>query len=279
MLDIKTLLDIKYYNGSSYDNIKMKLGSVDRDTYSATLSDANYLYLGYNKPIRNIYFDFLTPNTTSNTLTIEYSNADGDWTALTDIYDETEGFTRNGLIQWEELAGALVGEIEVDSIEKYWIRIQPSASHSASVWNFMGLILSNDRDLLLENPYILETNLLMGESNHLKAHVASRNEIVQTYSNKGNIKKDSSLNVQRITFWDMLDIQEFRQGALFLALSKIYFNLSDKKDDTWLTKSLDYRDRYLEQIDLYYSTLDLNDNGQTGDSERMAVSKTRTISR
>lgn len=279
MLDINTLLDIKYYNGSTYADLNMKMGSGGRDTYSVTLADTDYLYIGFQKPIRNIYFDFTTPNTNANTLTIEYYNDDDTWTALSDIYDETEGFTRSGLIQWAELAGTAQDDVAVDSVTKFWIRIQPSVAHSASVWNFIGLILANDSDLELENPYILETNLLMGESNHLKAHLAARKEIVQTYSNKGNRKVDQSLNHQRLDFWDMLDIQEFRQGAVFLALSKIYFNLSDKEEDTWLSKSKEYRQRYLEQVNLYYTTLDKNDNGLTSASEKSGGAAAKTISR
>jgi len=278
MLDIKTLLDIKYYDTSAYADLKMKMGGAGRDTYTATLADDEYLYIGFEKPIKNIYFDFSTPNTTVNTLTVEYSDADGTWTEL-DVYDETEGMTRSGLLQWEELSGSLLGEIEIDSISKYWIRIQPSATHSEAIWNFMGLILASDTDLLLENPYILETNLLMGESNHLKAHVAARKEIIQTFSNKGDISYTSGGNYKQLDFWDMLNIQEFRQGAVFLALSKIYFNLSDKDEDTWLKKSESYRQRYLDQINLYYKTIDKNDNGLTSSSENNARAATKTLTR
>ena len=279
MLDINTLLDIKYYNGVTYTDLKMRMGSGGRDTSTITLADSDYLYIGYHKPIRNIFFDLPTPNTNSNILTIEYYNETNGWTAISDIYDETEGFTRSGIVQWAELSGDESDATTIDGSEQHWIRIQPDTSHTEATWNFMGLILANDNDLLLENPYILETNLLMGESNHLKAHLAARNEIIQNYSNRGYSKVNSSLEPKSINFWDMLDIQEFRQGAVFLALSKIYFNLSDKSDDTWLDKSVEYRARYKDQINLYYVSLDRNDNGQTGASEGMATAQTKTMSR
>lgn len=276
MLDPQTLLDIKYFNGADYTNLKMKLGSPDRDTFSVTLLTTDSLYIGYEKPIKNFYIDISSPNTSPNTLSLEYYNGSA-WVAIPDIYDETEGFTRSGLIQWGELLD--MSSVEIDSSTKYWVRITPSVDHTLASWNFLGLILASDRDLLLENPYILETNLLMGETNHLKAHIAARNEIVQTYCNRGYDKVTASNHLKKITFWDILDIQEFRQGAVFLALSKIYFNLSDRSEDTWLKKSQEYRKRYSEQIDLYYVTLDKNDNGIINSSERGEVARTRTISR
>jgi len=273
MLDINTLLDIKYYDGVDFADMKMSLGSPGRDTETVTFNTGHYLYIGYYKPVKFLYFDFAIPNTNANSLTIEYSNSSNTWTELNAL-DETAGFTRNGLLQWEEIDGDLLGTATIDSTEKYWVRIKPSAIHSESEWNFSGLILSSDEDLLVENPYILDTNLLMGERNHLKAHVASRKEIIQTFSNKGAKKNNGKL-----TFWDMLDIQEFRQGSIFLTLSKIYFNLSDKDDDTWLKKSEKYRGRYQNQVNLYYKTLDTNDTGLTGASELSVRAATKTISR
>jgi len=276
MLDTKVLLNILYYNGS-YTSYKTKLGQCGRDTMNITLSDTDEILIGYHKPIKYLYFDLTTPNTNSSSISVEYYNG-STWVEL-DIIDDTNDLERSGFIQWEELDGSLQKESTINLVTNYWIKIKTDTTHTASVWNFIGLIFCTNQDLLLENPYILDTNLLMGEIDHLKHIIASRNEIVQSYSNKGYEKYNASLEAQRITLWDMLDIEEFKQGAIFLALSKIYFNLSDKDEDTWLKKSESYRQRYLDQIDLYYSTLDTNDNGITGNSERMAVANTKTISR
>ena len=273
MLNIKTLLDIKHLDGSDYTNLKMKMGAAGRDTFSTTFLDSHYLYIGFEKPIKNIYFDFSTPNSTANTLTIEYSNGT-DWTAL-EVFDETEGFTRSGMIQWEEVAFGLQAKETVDGDVMYWYRIKPSVNHTEAVWNFMGLLLSTDDDLVLENPYILETNLLMGETNHLKAHISARNEIVQSCANQGNKKT----NNEPITYWDMLNISEFKQGAIFLTLSKVYLNLSDREDDVFLNKSYEYRKRYQKQLDLYYTTLDKDNDGVTSSSEKSAKSIVKTMTR
>ena len=273
MLNISNLLDIKYYDGDSggYTDLKMKLGSAGRDTSTLTFKDNDYIYLGYEKPVKNIYFDFSTPNSTQNILNFEYFDGT-DWVDLV-IYDETQDFTRSGMVQWEELSD--MNEVEISNITKYWVRIYPSVSHSEAVYNFMGLLLSSDEDLVLENPYILDTNLLMGESSHLKAHVSARDEIVQSCANRGNKKN----NNEPISYWDMLDISEFKQGAIFLTLSKIYLNLSDRQDDVWLNKSYEYRNRYKKQLDLYYVTLDKDNTGMTSSSEKSAKSVVKTMQR
>lgn len=273
MLDLKNLLDIKYFNGT-YANYKMELGAPGRDTVPITVDSGEYLYIGLYKNIKNIYFDFSSPAATPTTLTLEYFNGT-DWSTI-EAYDETNGFSRNGLIQWSELSDQK--EIEIDTVTKHWIRISTAAAYPAT-FNFIGLIFSSDSDLILENPFILDENLLMGESNHLKAHVAVRNEIVQTYSNKGIRKVSRDLKYETLSFWDMLNIQEFRQGAVFLALAKIYFNLSDREDDVWLKKSKEYRKRYQSQINLYYNSIDTNDDGVTNASERVRRSTTKIISR
>lgn len=275
MIDPQTLLEIQLHDGTGYTDLKLELG-VTGKLPTISLTEGSYLYIGYHKPIKSVYFDIKTPNTVANTLSIEHSKPNNEWLNLK-VFDETYGFTKSGYIQWLELDKELISEIEINNITKYWIRIKVSADNTDAIWNFVGLILSTDSDLLLENPYILDQALMMGQSSHINAHISARNEIIQSLSNKGTIKSYGS--PKRLTFWDILDIQEFRQGSMFLALSKIYFNLSDNKDDTWLAKSKEYRKFYLDQIDLYFKTIDINDDGVTSNTERSAISTTKTIYR
>lgn len=271
MLNINTLLDIKFKQLGVFSDHKMKLGSPSRDSVTESLIMSDTIYIGYEKPIKNIYFDFIKANIAPNTLTVQYYNGT-EWSDI-EVYDETEGFTRSGMIQWEELEDH--EEVEIDGVTKYWVSISHSVFQSETIHNYIGLLLSSDDDLVLENPYILEDNLLMGETNHLKAHVSARNEIVQTCANRGNKKT----NNEPITYWDMLRIGEFKQGAVFLTLSKIYLNLSDRDDDVWLKKSYAYRNRYQKQLDLYYVTLDKDNDGVTSAAEKSAKSVVKTMTR
>lgn len=275
MLDIRSLLEIRYFDGATYADNKVVLGQANTtDTESITLDTDNYIYIGYYKPIKQIYFDIPTPNTNANAISLEYFNGT-DWTAM-EVIDGTSNLLRSGYIQWLEISDWEANT--VDDSEQYWIRISTDTLHSAATYNFIGLLYSEDRELLLENPYILETDLLMDEDNHLKAHVASRDMIIQQLSNK-NYKKSSDFKPVRITAWDLLDVQEVRQAATFLALSKIYFNLSDKTDDSWANKSDAYYDRFKEQMHLAALSLDSDDDGLVDDSERVQPFINRCIVR
>ncbi len=276
MLDIKSLLEIRYFNGSTFEDFKVDLGQTDTDdTQSITLDTDNFIYVGFHKPIKQFYFDFVTANTNASNISIEYYNGT-DYTAISTI-DSTKNFLRSGLIQWEELSDWESNEIDSDTF--YWLRISTDTLHSAAEYNFIGLLYSDDRQLSSENPYILDSNMLMGQANHLQAHAASRDMIIQRLSNKKYQKINSDSQVERITGWDLLDIQEVRQGATFLALSKIYFNLSDSVDDSWSAKSDAYYERFEEQMHLASLTVDVDDDGDTDNAERQSEFITRTIIR
>lgn len=278
MLDLKSLLEIKYYDDSeaAFTDLKVDLGEPNTtDSADITLLADDYLYVGYYKPVNKLYFDFITANVNPNTLSFEYWNG-SDWSAIT-AYDGTKGSTRGGFVQWEELSDQEANE--VDSNEQFWYRVSASVDHSAAEYNFLGLLFSDDRDLLLENPYILESNLLMGESNHLKAHVSARDYIIQTLTNKGYKKVNASSEYERITAWDLLDIVEVRRGATYLALSNIYFNLSDGAEDQWYIKSLSYKSKSDKQLNLAVLSFDRNDNGLAESNETLTQSYSATLSR
>ena len=59
----------------------------------------------------------------------------------------------------------------------------------------------------------------------------------------------------------MLDIQEVRQYAIYEALSTIFFNASDSKDDVWFQKHLKYQDLAKQQIDYDQIVIDNDDDG------------------
>ena len=103
MIDLKSLLNVKHFDSSTYTDYDFKLGNSNPDeTVTLTLDTDHYLYIGYYKPIKYIYFDLPTPNENAATLTVEYYNGT-DWTSIDSIVDETKGLTQNGFIQWEEL--------------------------------------------------------------------------------------------------------------------------------------------------------------------------------
>jgi len=119
MLDMSILLEIKYYNGTTFTNNKIALGQPAANTASITLDTTDYIYVGYYKPINQVYLDIPTANTNDSIVIIEYWNGT-TWTEIEDI-DGTLDLTASGLIQWEPLSDWAA--TEVDSNSQYWTRI------------------------------------------------------------------------------------------------------------------------------------------------------------
>ena len=59
----------------------------------------------------------------------------------------------------------------------------------------------------------------------------------------------------------MHDVFQIREAAKHLALSKIFFNLSDNVDDHWFRKFEEYRDKYKIAISLYNFSYDEDGDG------------------
>jgi hypothetical protein len=107
-----------------------------------------------------------------------------------------------------------------------------------------------------------------GEVSHISAHVASRDMIIQQLRNMGYVKEDDNSNISNLTPWDLHDINEIKQAAKYLALSKIFFNLSDSVEDNWWKKYREYHDKFEEAFRLARISLDLNNDG-IKDTEEM----------
>lgn len=273
MLDLSTILNIVKYTedgeGGFFTDYSLKLADPSSPAVPISVGTQDYLYVGFDRPIKNFFVSLSTPNDVFAPLMAEIFNGT-DWEECP-IWDETYAFNASGTIQ-------LLKEptkFTVLTEEKYVIRLKFSIATSPMQIQFIGQVLSTDQDLLIENPYILDQNLMMGQPNHLKFHVAARNEIIQTFLNKGYKLN----NGDRLTYWHLLDVHELKQASVFLTLSKIYLALSDNVDDTWMQKSREYRKLYNHQVEVYRLTLDLNSDGKLSDSEKGREVITRYISR
>ncbi len=270
MLDPTILLDVRFEISSVFSTYKMELGESNSRLVTATITDTDAIYVGYYKPFKYIYTDVTTVNTNAGTLTVEFYNGT-DWEEPANSFDETEMFTKSGFIQLVEDDLTDWEASTVNTQELYWLKLTPSVSTSATIFNFMGLMFSDDKVLETENPYINDTEMLLGETNHLKANLAARNQIIKKFQNQPYYKINSSGERVRLTSWDLLDIHEVRQASIYLTLSKIYFNLSDSSDDAWMAKSKEYKDFYEDAIKMALISLDTNDNGITDPSENLVT--------
>lgn len=275
MIDLRNLLEVQFSSGDELVDYKIALGAPQHTVTVEAMANTDYWYFGFYKSFKQVYIGLTKTNTAAAVLTIEYWNGSA-WVSVDGI-DQTLAFTSSGFLQWLEPDDEAVTTI--GGIEGYWIRVAPSAELTEIIVNFVGLMFSDDADLSFENPYIMDSTMLMGQTTHQKFHLASRDFIVQKLINRGYYKLDSTGTRQRLGPWDLLDIAEVRLASIFLTLSKIYLALSDSSADMWSEKSTTYYKKFEEQMTAVTVSLDSDDDGQTDSGERSQGSSIKTITR
>lgn len=272
MIDPNSKLTVLHDDNGSFTDYTEDAADLTRDEFQITLVAAeDYIYVGYMKPFGTLFAALTTPNVNANELTAEIWNG-SNWATIA-LTDESRGLTRSGYMFWD--SASMVAST-VDSKSAYYIRIKPSADHSATSIRGINLVFADDSALKSEFFEIDNSNLLPpGESSHLVHHVAARNTIIQRLRNMQYIKVDSTGKYVNITQWDLFDLFEIRQASIMLTLSKIFFNLADSTDDQWWAKYREYQDKYEEAFKLARLSLDMNNDGIKNDNENLTIYKVK----
>lgn len=252
-----------YKNSTDYS---AELENYISDTVALTLLDSDYLYVGYKKPINAFYVAGYNMNTNTSVLTVEYYNGSA-FTDVTNLSDKTSGLARDGFVSWDR---NLTNEdaTTINSLEKYWYRISVDVTTSAMTLYGLNLLLSDDLDIKE-----LETNLVSsdyfpdGFASFLPYHQSARNEIIQRLRNEGN-GVYNGVTFYDLTVFDLLDYTQLKEASKHLAISNIYFNLSDSIDDKYYQRYQEYRKRYDENYRVFYLSIDTNDDGEQSASEK-----------
>jgi hypothetical protein len=268
-------LDILHDDNGSFVDFTKELSRFKRGTASISYVAAeDSLYIGFYKPINCFYVDLTTANTNDVSLTLEYFN--GSFNAPDGLIDDTDGFQRSGFVMWERNQKNTSGDLDeikttINSVEKYWYKLDFSGDTSAMVVNAINILFSTDEDLKNEL-YEINQYLPSGEGTHLLTHVACRDEIIQTLNLQGKTKDNNETGWKEdISAFDLLDISEVRLASTYLALAKIMFNVSDQIDDSYLQKSQIYRSKYNDIINQMTIRVDHNDDGLYDRPERENV--------
>lgn len=277
MVDVNTKLTILHDDNSLFTDYSSEAVDFSRDTFTVALNtNEDYLYIGFKKPINCLYFHFDTANTVANKLNIQYYN--NTWVSVQNAQDNTNGLKRNGFITWTRPTDAKNNAI--NSQDMYWVRIKPDTTHSSTVFTGINILFSDDNDLRMEVPEILDTAHLSGKTSHVLTHVAVRNQILQALKQKDYKTYNYTTGVNEdITAWDLFDVNQLNQAAVNLALHKIYFNFSDEKDDKWESKSKHFYGRYEANMNNVRLSLDKNNDGVEQDYEMLNELKSVRITR
>ena len=280
MIDNRIKLEIHEDNNSVFTDHSIDAVDFQRDTFTTTLATGtDFLYIGFYKPVNAVYAEISTVNTNASTFTIEAW--DGDSWESVEHRDETRGFTRSGFITWDRQSPVVSDDqTTVNSVKTEWIRISTDVTHSATVFDGFNLVFADDESLKVEFPNITDPRILpTGASSNIMHHVAARDTIVQDLRTGGYIKYDSNNVLENVTQWDLLDVYEIKEAAKFLALSKIFFILSDDIEDNWWHKHQEYNNLYKRTMQMARLTFDTDDDGVEDSSENLAAFKSIRFSR
>lgn len=270
MIDSRTKLTVFQDDNGVFADYSDSAADYIRDDFSITLIAAeDYIYMGFDKPFNATYWEFTTANTSANTFTFE--RYDGTtWVALT-VQDETKGWTRSGYWTWDSTD---MNSVEINSVTKFYIRAKPSTDHTATTARGANLVFSDDISMKTEFFEVDNSNIIpSGETSHIAVHQASRDKIIQDTRNNSYFKSNATTGIEMVNQWDFLDIQEIKDAAKWLALSKIFFNLSDSQDDHWNQKQNEAFDNYEKSMRLVLFSVDNNDDGVKDDSEKQSPYK------
>jgi len=272
MINPKNRLTVVHFNA----------GSFGRDSFASTLETDDYIYVRYDKPVNAAYINLLASNTNSSNLTLEYYNGSG-FTDVSSFDDDTNGLSRSAFIQWDrDLEEDQASQPDASMPTKNYYRISTDSDTTSLTIQGINIVFADDEDLRKEFYCIDDSSILpSGASSHILTHEAVKDEIVQYFRNRGfNKQREDSLGGRSdLLAWDLLQIDEVREAAKFLALHKIFFNMSDAPDDVWHQKALYYRSQYEDQIKIANLSLDEDNDGETDDNERSTKIKHDRVTR
>lgn len=273
MIDINTQLTVFK---DSIDH-SAKAATFSRDSFTVRLDVANYLYVGYKKPINAFYLNLDAGVSPADGVGIlEYWNGSA-WVNVTNLSEDTLGLKRSGYLSWDrDLLGQ--SETAVDGVTLYWYRLSTTTLVKDVVIQGINLVFSDDYELYVEDDKMPSADYLGNKPSHILSHVAARNEILQFFKGKDYVKVVNGLK-QDINAWDILDIFEVQQAATYLACHKIYLGLSDQPTDIMAAKAAQYYAKYEKMMDVASLSLDLNDDGKLNSNENKNAMSARYMTR
>jgi len=259
------MLEAKEFLSSSFTDFKFEASDLLRDTKTLTshTQSTDYIYVGYYKPINQIFFSLDTVNSLTGGMIAEYYNG-STWTSLT-IFDDTKGLQRDGFVQWSKPTDWTANTI--DSVEKYWIRFSVTTAADCVLTGISSLF-SDDNDLIKVYPDIGDTEFKLGQPKLLNAHVEARDWIIQKLRNSGILKENAStLYLDDLQVFDVLNKEQLRSAAKYYALYTIFFNVSDNPDDIYMVKANKYLQFAQNAYKLAKFDVDSDDDGEEDAAE------------
>lgn len=256
--------------GTLLTDYSVILNDYQRDELDLTMPSGDFIYLGLYKPFNTLYWEFLEPSTDATTL-IRVDYFDGTlWKPIENLLDETLAGTRSGFTKWKKPTDWT--KTAVDGNDLFWIKFYFSKDFTAKI-RAINILFSNDNDLRGELQS-LDKYLAQGQKSFAPSHQSVRNDIVQTLRNKGKIKYGEGCScLEKITKWDLLDIDEVKTASKYFVLEKIFWQASSAPNDKFSERQKQSKGMAEKAFDLLYLSLDENNSGK----ENGQMNRTQTI--
>ena len=100
-----------------------------KDTQALTLSDSNFLYIGFRKPIHTIYIDHQETSSQTGNLKLE-KYVSGSW-ATQEFQDDTNNLNKSGFIYTDENENE--GKTTINNEELFWWRISFDSETASNI--------------------------------------------------------------------------------------------------------------------------------------------------
>lgn len=232
MIKLRVKLDFLVDKNGVLTDYTKQVSSFTKETLTIDLESTDKIWIGYHKKINQVYFNLLSVLQNSQSIS---------------EFDETNGLQHSGFIYFDEHI-----KQSINNKTQYWYCITGLTRVNLQLAG-CNLLLSDDNSLILEQPLISQPQFLGDEKSFIKLHVSAREEVLRRLSRK--FRGDFDV-------FDIFEIPEARLAALYLVMSKIYFNFSDSNSDSWMEKSSYYHKQYVEIMASIPMTSDDDGDGE-----------------
>lgn len=262
-------LTIFYDDDGTFVDLTEEMEDFGRDSFVVPMvSSEDKLYIGFYKPFSRFYIEMEAPDDQSATILMEQYTT--SWNQNETLRDKTRGMSRSGFMMFEPLDGW--SKTTINGKEMFWVRLFTDTDFNilTSIQG-IGMIFSTDEDLIEEYSDIKTDFLPDGFDSFILKHQSARKDIMQEIRNRGRRKVDSDNNLVHVTAFDvLLPDSELRQASKYLALSKIFFNVSNDPDGVYRENARKYEEKYASAFDYFYLSLDVDDDGVKDEGESLA---------
>ena len=165
------------------------------------IDENDNLYIGWRHRFTTRHFNFVTPNTNTVTVSVEFWDG-SDWQGVDDLIDQTNGFKSSGFVSWamasdKQWQKSTIAPLDTEEEFKlFWIRVKVSGALSAgtSLQSILNLFTDDDFVRIYYPELITDTRYRpSGRTDLMDIHVGARNLVVTRMKQLGKIQDESEI--------------------------------------------------------------------------------------